>query len=47
MLEGREHSALLVRHAGELESHLDAGERAGEREVVEIAKMPDAKYLAG
>src|SRR5882672_11382906 len=47
MLEGREHAALLVRHAGELESHLDAGERAGEREVVEIAEMPDAKYLAG
>src|SRR6267142_3148975 len=47
MLKGREHAALLVRHSGELETHLDAGERAGEREVVEIAEMPDAKYFSG
>src|SRR5882672_10204489 len=46
MLEGREHAALLVRHSGELKAHLDAGERAGEREVVEIAEVPDAKYLS-
>src|SRR5689334_10745541 len=46
VLEGREHAALLVRHAGELQAHLDAGEGAGEREVVEIAEVPDSKYLA-
>src|SRR5256885_11596582 len=46
MLEGREHAALLVRHSCELQTHLDAGERAGEREVVEIAEVPDAKYLS-
>ena len=40
------HAFLLDRHAGELEPHLDAGERAHQREVVEIAEMADAEHLA-
>src|SRR5882672_9718133 len=46
MLEGCEHAALLVRHSGELETHLHAGEGAGESEVVEIAEVPDAKHFS-
>src|SRR5690349_10695478 len=46
MLESGQHTALLVRHSGELKAHLDAGERAGEREVVEVSEVPDAKYLS-
>ena len=34
------------RHAGRREPHLDAAERAGEHEVVEVAEMADAEDLA-
>src|SRR6185503_4306485 len=37
------HTALLVRHAGERQAHLDARERARQHEVVEIAEVADAK----
>src|SRR3954470_1968753 len=47
MLERGEHAALLVRHAGEREAHLDARQRPGEREIVEVAQVPDAENLAG
>src|SRR5262245_56554068 len=40
-------AAFLMRNAGELEAHLDSGERAEEGEVVEIAEMADAKHLVG
>src|SRR5438270_12970854 len=33
-------------NAGEREAHFHAGERAHQREVVEVAQMPDAKHLA-
>src|SRR5581483_10620995 len=47
MIERREHAALLVRHRRQLQAHLDAGERAGEREIVEVAEVADAEHLAG
>src|SRR5690242_2926397 len=34
-------------HAGELETHLHAGQRAHQREIVEIAEVADAEHLAG
>jgi hypothetical protein len=37
----------VVRHSGKLESHLDAAQRAHQHEVVEIAKVSDAKNFAG
>src|SRR5881392_3740205 len=37
VIERREHSALLVRNAREREAHLDAGEGAGEHQIVEVA----------
>src|SRR5262245_6492195 len=40
------HAFLLHRHAGEAEAHLHAGERAHQREIVEVAEMADAEHLA-
>src|SRR6266513_6476393 len=37
VIERSEHSALLVRNVREREAHLDAGERAGEHQIVEVA----------
>ena len=36
-----------MRHAGERQRHLGAGERAHQREVVGVAEMADAEHLAG
>src|SRR4051812_5884548 len=47
VLHRRLHTLALHWHAGKLESHLNAGQRAHQREIVEIAKMADAEYLAG
>src|SRR5205814_8731066 len=44
-VERGEYAARLVRHVGELEPHLDAAERAGERQVVQIAEVPDSEDL--
>src|SRR3977135_4405175 len=41
VIQRREHAALLVRNVREREAHLDAGERAGERQIVEVAEVPD------
>src|SRR5438132_14315461 len=41
------HAALLVRHAGERERHLGAGERAHHHQLVGVAEMTDAEHLAG
>ena len=35
--------ALTMRHAGIMQAHLDAGQRAHERQIVEIAEMTDAE----
>src|ERR1043166_1048534 len=43
----RQHAALAVRHAGERETHLDAGERTDDCQVVGVAEMADAEHLAG
>ena len=40
------HAARAVRDAGEREAHLDAGERAHQRQVVEVAEVADAEHLA-
>ena len=34
------------RHAGERKAHLDAGQRAHQRQVVEVAEVADAEHLA-
>src|SRR5437868_4870220 len=39
-------AALLHRHAGEREPHFNAGQRAHEHEIVEVAEMADAEHLA-
>src|SRR5258708_19903225 len=36
-----------MRHPGDTQPHLDAAQRAGEHEVVEIAEMADAEDLVG
>src|SRR4051812_41326029 len=41
-----DYAALLHRHAGERETHLDAGERAHQHEIVEVTEMADAEHLA-
>src|SRR5215831_9500804 len=41
------HAALLVRHAGERQRHLGAGERAHQHRLVDVAEMADAEHLAG
>ena len=38
-------ASALVRHAGQRQAHLDAAERAGQHEVVEIAQVADAEDL--
>ncbi len=40
-------AAAPMRHAGDAQPHLDAAQRAGEHEVVEIAEMADAEDLVG
>src|SRR4030042_1695902 len=35
-----------VRHAGERQSHLDAAQRAGQRQIVQVAQMPDPEHAA-
>jgi hypothetical protein len=35
-----------MRHVSELQPHLDAGERAHQHQIVEMADMPDAECLA-
>src|SRR5712691_3527966 len=45
VIERREHAALLVRNVREREAHLDAGEGAGEHQIVEVAEVSDSKYL--
>src|SRR5262245_55892530 len=47
IIHRRLHAALAVRHAGERESHLDAGERADDGEIVGVAEVADAEHLAG
>src|SRR5450759_5107702 len=39
-------ATLLVRDAGKSQPHFDAGERAHQREIVEVAKVADAEHLA-
>src|SRR5499433_3097923 len=41
------HAALLVRHAGERQRHLGAGERTHQHRLVDVAEMADAEHLAG
>ena len=45
VVHGSSGAAFLVRHTGEREPHLDAGKRAEQHEIVEVAKMADAEYL--
>src|SRR5258705_4507697 len=45
VIERREHAAPLVRNVREREAHFDAGEGAGEHQIVEVAEMSDSKYL--
>src|SRR5258708_30309039 len=47
VIERGEHAALLVRHAGERKPHFNPGERAGERQIVEVAEVPDPENLPG
>ena len=47
VLQGGCCAAILVGHAGQLQSHLHAAKRSGEHEVVEAAEMSNAKYLSG
>src|SRR6266403_737707 len=43
----RRHAAGAMRHAGQRQSHLDAGQRAQERQLVALAEMADAKHFSG
>src|SRR5881409_680110 len=45
VIERGEHAALLVRNVREREAHLDAGEGAGEHQIVEVAEVPDPEYF--
>src|ERR1043166_3442072 len=47
IIHRRLHPALAVRHAGEREAHFDAGECAHDNEIVGVAEVADAEYLAG
>src|SRR5882724_5629482 len=47
VIERGEHAALLVRHAGERKPHFNPGERAGERQIVEVSEVPDPENLPG
>src|SRR5258706_6261619 len=47
VIERRQHAALFVRHAGERKPHFNAGERAGERQIVEVSEVPDPENLPG
>src|SRR5437773_9022876 len=40
------HSAAIERHAADREAHLDAAERTGQHEVVEVAEVSDAEDAA-
>src|SRR5262245_48364069 len=46
ILERCGHAGLADGNPGELQAHFHAAQRAGEREVVEVAEMADAKDLA-
>src|SRR6266496_4927090 len=46
VVEGGDDAALLEGDAGEREAHLDAGERARQHEVVEVAEVADPERLA-
>ena len=39
--------ASLVRHLGKRQAHLHPGQRAHQRQVVEVADVSDAKHLVG
>src|SRR5438094_9401374 len=45
VVEGGGDAAFLMRHAGQLESHLDAAQSTGEHEIVEVAEVTDAEDL--
>src|SRR6266699_788465 len=47
VIERREHAAPLVRNVREREAHLDAGEGAGEHQIVEVAEVADPEYFPG
>src|SRR5712671_3299038 len=47
VIERGEHAALLVRHPGERKPHFNSGERAGERQIVEVSEVSDAENLPG
>src|SRR5205807_6747714 len=47
IIHRRLHAALAVRHAGEREPHLDAGERPHDGQIVGVAEVADAEHLAG
>src|SRR5436309_1426271 len=47
VIERREHAAPLVRNVREREAHLDAGEGAGEHQIVEVAEVSDPEYFPG
>src|SRR5690606_36856389 len=40
-------AAALVRHAGELQSHLAVCQGAGKGQVVDVAEVPNAEHLVG
>src|SRR6266540_5036844 len=42
--ERRLNAARTIGDAGRREPHFDAGQRAGERQVVQVAQMPDPEY---
>src|SRR5581483_11320009 len=46
IVERRRDAALLERHLVDRQTHLDARQRAGKHQVVEVAEMADAEHLA-
>src|SRR5256885_2825503 len=46
VIERGEHAAFSVRNVRERKAHLDAGEGAGEHQVVEVAEVPDPENLS-
>src|SRR5207247_3536257 len=46
VMHGRLYTAGPMRHAGARQAHLDPGQCAEQRQIVEVSKVADAKHLA-
>ncbi len=46
-MKRRRNSTRLVRHTGQTKAHFDSAEGPRQHQIIEAAKMPDAKDFAG